>query len=66
MLYLVPWSLFEIEQKACIKIGYICLLFLPMKNEYHTLVDKKRLRKVVMLFLTISKRYYFVAVHTSP
>ena len=26
---LVPWLIYESEQKMCKKIGYICLLFLP-------------------------------------
>ena len=28
--------------------------------------DNTRLKKVVMLFLTTSKRYYVVGIHTSP
>ena len=29
----IAWSKCENEQKACNKIGYICLLFLPMKGK---------------------------------
>ena len=38
VLYLVPWSMCENEQRACKKIRCICLLFLPMKIKYYTLV----------------------------
>ena len=57
VLYLVPWSRCENEQKVREKIGWICLLFLPMKSRYIILrSDNKRLKKVVMLFLTSSRR----------
>ena len=38
VLYLIPWSMCENEQKVCKKIGYICVLFVPMKSKYYTLV----------------------------
>ena len=46
----------ENEQKAYKKIGQIRLLFLPMTITFWS--ENKGLKKVVMLFLTASKRYY--------
>jgi len=48
---------FETEQKACKEIGYICY-FCQWKVKIILWSDNKRLKKVVMLFLTTSKINY--------
>ena len=35
----------ENEQKACKEIGYICLLFLPMKSKNYTLVWQEKVEE---------------------
>ena len=55
----------ENEQKRA-KNSIQFLFFLPMIVNIILWSDNKRLKKVVMLFLASSKRYYVVGVHTSP
>jgi len=58
----------KMKKKACKKMDAFACYFCQWKVNilYILWSDNKRLKKVVILFLTTSKRYYVVRVHTFP
>ena len=54
------------SKKRAKKLDTFVCYFCQEKVKIILWSDNKRLKKVVILFLTTSKRYYVTGVHTSP